>query len=381
MDKRQIHTYDVELEVLTPVIINTGEYYQLGELQPTGEKVDTVCYEAGLTIPTVYKWSQIDLTEAITHMPRGRLGSFTDEAISAISSRNNDELIGIRDELNQVAGNDNRKEVRVLETADSILSKKPLQQISRIATSPLSREAYIPGSSLKGAIRTGFLEWLRKEKHYDYYTRREEEKLGSDGMSEKKGKKSQGHKFEMEMLTDKQYNWPKSPPIPADPFKFIKVSDFVFSDEESGIEYLTNVNDSKGIPIYTAMTNSFAYSGKKITAKGTIIVNDRFFNSIKGDFEFFLKIVDDFYSANLDLIKEDITSCPLMDYIYREKYVREKEKGAFLVKLGHYIGADDHKLKVNSFRKQDEGSRKKSRVKLEGDILPGICTIKVKEIE
>lgn len=372
----KVHTYNVELEVLTPVIINTGEYYQIGELQPTNEIIETKSRFVGVTMPSVYRWSEIDLSKAILNIPQERLRAFTDKAVSAIKSReqNQDALIELRSELNNLVCDDIRREVRVLNTAKKELFWKPMQQVSKIATLPLDGKTYIPGSSIKGAFRTGYLEWLRKESNYDYFGRYSEARKSNVAWKDKRG-----FRYELEMLKGKQYPMKTNPIITDDPFKYIKISDFVFFDDEDCIAYIAGVNDRKNIPIYTAMTNSFAYSGRTVMAQGTISVDDRFFELVKDKidkFESVLDVVEDFYLSNLNLFKDDIADSPLMNSIYREKCVNEKSSGYHLIKLGHYIGAMDHQLKVDCRRYTDD-KKGGPKVKLEGGIIPGICTMRI----
>lgn len=329
--------FDAELEIITPVIINNGEKYDFCEFIPYGN----FCFKSGMQDLLLKNLSAQD----------ARI--FAQNCYSAIVKNNNEELIRIRNSLLNRKEMHSYQEGRVLPYAWGDLKTRPMQRIDKIHTSLDSGFPYIPGSSIKGAIRTAILEALRENSSQSY----------------------SGKSKEIESKILKYHK------INEDPLKGLKVSDFMLP-EEDGMIYIGKINTKREIPIYTAMTNSYAFSGRKIKAEGTISISEDFLRERFKSYEEFLSKVSCFYKNNFDqanfkkalnksdLMKKTITY--LKDNFYTNVY---------LIRLGHYIGIQNYTLKVYNEQKKSEIININGGVLPTIDqqlIVPGICFLRVR---
>lgn len=376
-------TYNVELEVLTPVIINTGESYDFGEILPTEEKVIINNRDKSLPLPELYKFYANNKVNIFGEMDSEDIKSFVNRAIPAIANRENSSLKTLRQELVLKAGSKNKVPIRILGASKKDLTDKPLQKVDKVVLSPIDMSTYIPGSSIKGALRTGFLEQLRETKNLDPWKYVQEYNgYGKDQNFTKQKKINDAKNFEMQVMTgNSKFN------VLDDPFKYVKVSDFLFSGEDA-ITYISKVGNDDKMPIYSAMTNSYVYSGKPVIAKGTISVDDRFYSAIKGlntcsDLKDILKNVKKFYCNNLEKIRCSVS--PLMNYIIQQKYLKQENTADAFIRLGHYVGIKDYTFNVKQIdppkkHPDVEINMKGGRVVLlEHGIVPGMCMLKIKE--
>lgn len=378
-----IRTYNVELEVLTPVIINNGESYDFGEILTTEEKVIINNRDTNLPLPELYKFYANNKVNIFGEMDPENIKSFVNRAIPAIANRDNASLKALRQELALETGSKNKFSIRILGEAKKDLSDKPLQKVDKVAQAPIDMSTYIPGSSIKGALRTGFLEQLRSTKNIDPWKYVQGYNgYGKDQNLPKQKKINDAKNFEMQVMTGGyKFN------VLEDPFKYIKVSDFLFSKEDA-ITYISKVGNDGKMPIYSAMTNSYVYSGKPVIAKGTISVDDKFFSAIKGlntcsDLKDILKNIKKFYCNNLEPICE--IASPLMNYIIQQKYLKQKDTSDAFIRLGHYVGIKNYTFKVKQVSPPqkhpdvDINTKGGRVVLLEHGIVPGMCMLKIKE--
>lgn len=377
----KVHTYNVELEVLTPVIINTGEYYQFWELIPTEDRRELKDYDEELPLPVIYKSYVNDMSNVFQGMDSVSVKMIVDEMTAATAKRDNLALAKVRTKLIKASGTKGKLPVRMLPKAMKCLIDKPNQQVSKVASSPLDYKPYIPGSSIKGAIRTGILEQLRKKEGIDYWdslTNGDYYYQRANLPEQRKIKDAQN--FEMEVMKGKKQDFK----VLDDPFKYLKVSDFTFSGID-GLTYIAKVGDDEKEPIYSAMTNSYAFSGKSVVARGTISVDDRFFKEINfggvSDLKGALDMMCDFYLDNINSIKNEICT-ELMRYMFSKKLVEKLHKDENLIRFGHYTGIQNYTFKVNQvsppFKAKADINKTGGRiVKLEEGVLPGICTIRI----
>ena len=389
MDKMKVHTYNVELEILTPVIINSGESYGFCELIPTREIIKSDGYDRGYNPPSVTKFYVNDTSKMFEEMSPVEVKKFIDSSVCALSGErpDNKELKKLRKEIRENTDLSSMPSAMVIGEAEGELYDKPMQSVSKAVQSPIDNRTYIPGSSIKGAIRTGLLEYLRDMCHKDYWNGLKDYNL--NWMKHKVPSQDSNTilDFEMEIMKGK-----KKFEIESDPFKYLKISDFHFSDED-GVPYIAKIGEQgrrdsrKGAPIFSAMTNCFAFSGRNIIARGTISVDEIFFSKINsnGEINSLQDILDKmgvFYQRNIQSTLSK-SSGPKMSYLSNK--ILKASANEKVIRIGHYIGIKDHTLNVKQVNppkkhhKVDINITGGRLITIEDYILPGICTIKIKE--
>ncbi len=376
-----IENYKIELDVLTPVIINSGEYYQFGELLPSDKAVVIKDYDRELPLPVIRKFYLNDMTDVFSGMSPVESAKFINKMTVAIARRDDETLIECRSRIIRQTENIKMMPIRVMKKAWRDLSAKPLQTVSKIACSPIDGKTYIPGTSLKGALRTGVLESLRKSRNIDHWASL------TDGTpswqrgnlpSQRKMKDEQN--FEMEIMKNRATEFR----ISDDPFKYLKVSDFSFSGPDA-FTYISKIGGDDEMPIYSAMTNSYAFSGKHVIARGTISVDRRFYNGLglgeNTGFQNILNLAGDFNIDNMNSILTEINT-PLMKYVYNKIYAPMIREGENIIRIGHYVGIKGCTFNVNQLNPPkgatpDINIKGGRVVKLEEGILPGMCMIRI----
>lgn len=388
-----VKNYNVELDVITPVIINNGETYDFWEYIPLPEKAG-IKNEERIDLPLIRKVLFPSIETFLKKLTPSEMNMFIKSASDAVCSNNNSVLLNRREEILNKIDKDTTFKGRFLPDAFKDLYYKPNSKVDKICTLPLSGATYIPGSSIKGSIRTAFLEALREEKGLDHW--RNVNNYNSP-RQDIKGARN----FEMEVI-----NGSDKFKIDDDPFKYLKVSDFNFEKVDK-VTYIGKIMPDES---YSAMTNSYIYGGKRVTAKGTISLDDKIFKKqgrMVDGFESILKNVDSFYwnnyeyksktannNVNLTRIKgnrsidnvlaDDNNSqkqC-LMDQVH-DKIIREHKNG-FFIRLGHYIGIQNYTFNVNQLNPpQKAKAKEKINIKggktktIEGGVIPGICLMKI----
>ena len=342
-------TYNMKLKIVTPVIINNGEYFEYCELYPT----DKLVSEAN-QVP-YYKGRQINTANLFAGLSDSEIKMFIDASSDAIYQRNNAELSILR---NRVLSKSTKEKTRIpcrfLTDAYNELKDKPYQQVSKVIQEELYGFTYIPGSSVKGAIRTALLEYLRKS---------------SEAYSEVDGKITY-KQIETKLLNSSQ--------VQDDPFKYLKISDFTFEGIE-GIQYIGKINNGTTTPIYSAMTSAYALTKTEIVAKGTIEVDPMFYKKVAGkDFNDLLDKISNFYVDNINKKTSEFRTKPMKDAY---KYLGDNWVGASTpICLGHYIGIQNYTY--NTIRTTARGPLSpdinikggKSKT-IEDGIFPGICIL------
>lgn len=354
--------YEIEMRIVTPVIINTGKFYDFCEIFPNRKNDKNNFY-------------LINVPKAINSLPPNISANNIEKATNAMyqvdSEMRNSKLRDARNNLcSSFLDKEKRREIvirplKATEDIEDSIIKNPMLQISKIADTPNNGLAYIPGSSIKGAIRTGLLEKLRAQnnitlKDIDTYDRKKVDK-----------------NFEARIYSGiDKYN------ITSDPFKYLKISDFVFEDYKTDT-YLTGINTCGESFIYTAMTSSEIFCGKSICAKGTISIDSRF--GLHNDIHRLLSDVSTFYS-------DIITQPNYLEYFnglkgrdfYNEFDEIRKSDNYYFLRLGHYCGIQNFTFNIiNSF---PQGKNKNPRINIEGGknlplidnkVPAGFCLLKV----
>lgn len=402
-----VKNYNVELDVITPVIINNGEIYDYCELIPKDKECTINDNQEKLSLPKIYYSSTSNVDFLFKGLDFKYIDEFIKKSSDALLSRNekerNDKLKSLRANLmSQRKDTKGMLPGRMLEEAHSELSEKPMQEVKKIITQGLTSYPLIPGSSIKGAIRTAYLENLRENKKLDYWSNNRT--MMNDDADRKvcyKQSRDAAKYFEKKLLIDNT-----GEDITKDPFKYLKISDFSFDGRDNMI-YVGKIDNSRRIPIYSAMTSSYAFCAKAVTAKGTISFDDEFFKQRRMDdgFESILENVDSFYWKNYKykpkiennnisttrnrgnrsltaLLADDNNSQKqrLMDQVHN-KIIKEHKNG-FFIRLGHYIGIQNYTFNVNQVCPPKKASNDininggKAKT-IEGGVIPGICLMRI----
>ena len=239
----------------------------------------------------------------------------------------------------EIINNDKSLIERVCNTSGEFTSnliKNPRADINLIFKNQITGRPYIPGSSIKGAIRTAILEDLRKKhkfdtKYYNNHKNREEYIKSTD--------------YELKIIEGKE-NARQN--VINDPFKFLKVSDFEVNDDETyfGTARIINKNgEGKGIPVYTEMTNAYCFSSKEITATGTISIDDKCYLNGKlykalFEIENIINQLNAFYNSITSTEKHN--NCINIEEFINNDY----NEGDALIRLGRYTQIESKTFKI-----------------------------------
>ncbi|MBN2532135.1 MAG: type III-A CRISPR-associated RAMP protein Csm5 [Spirochaetales bacterium] len=331
--------FNAELKIITPVIIHTGESYDFMNLLPVNSKVLSINAEKAF----LYMG-----TEAYdTFLRFIQSGSDTNKEPG---KRARDMLFAIAKEHNEVITGEHRASGGFY--AD--IEKNPYAQVLKIYKSPLTGKPYIPGSSIKGVLRTAFFEYLRKER----------------AKKEDNGYFSTAHRilspdFETQIVkgrhTNTSYNGKAEPVrhrIKKDIFRFITISDFDIPDGNilfSTVRVLNRGSDAPGIPVYTEMTESGYLDKREITGKGRITIKEDFFKALHretgNDFVSSFKTPRDVLKT-LNLFYLEITDNPEHSSYARPDTNREPDR-----KQKEYINLQN---KINKIMNTTIGSDRKN---------------------
>ncbi|MDY6969744.1 MAG: type III-A CRISPR-associated RAMP protein Csm5 [Spirochaetota bacterium] len=287
--------YNSEIRIITPLIIHNGDTYNPLELLSFKENRVSVI-RSDKIFSVMYENTRNKFFEAVDSMT-GREDKDRERSMQA-RSLIKDTALGNPDLIEYNAD--------ALPGFTSELNSNPYANVNMIFKNEIDGMPYIPGSTVKGAIRTALLESLSKQNNID--------DQGTYKSSE----------LEMRIMK----NDPNAKyQVSDDPFKFLKVSDFtVGSDEKIDIIFGTirvigKNKQQKGIPVYTEMTDAECLSmNKYYTLKGSLSIDDeglRRFTSERGISEFIsianiIESLKDFYTPILENdkhpIKKDIIS-------------------------------------------------------------------------
>ncbi|MEJ5362114.1 MAG: type III-A CRISPR-associated RAMP protein Csm5 [Spirochaetota bacterium] len=288
-------SYTVKIHIITPLIIHSGEFYSIFELLPTRDGTSIML---------------IDLNKAFNILSQGDREKFFSimDTLTTNVEKDKEKLSSARSIIQDA----------VMKNLDVIIQRvqAPPQFIKDVNTNPyaiiykifkdeLSMKPYIPGSTLKGALRTALLETLRKKNNMYPNV-----KLFKNN----KPKNFQSTDFEMQIMK-KDNNAIFD--IERDPFRFLKVSDLMFKKQTvlfDTVRVIGKGRQQKGIPIYTEMSASHYLDKDECIAEGEITIDDNglknFVNNYKlGDFlniEFIMKSLMDFNQEILNNKKHPI---------------------------------------------------------------------------
>lgn len=342
--------YRICLTALTPIVINSGDVFNYGEIVLYKDKA----YEVNLSKAAAYL-SPNDITTFVSEISQRGLSYSSSKAMARLQrlvAEHPKELIYQQLEMLPEALDDYRNACGM--------------QISRIVQDSLTRKPYIPGSSIKGSIRTAMLEALKVDKRIgdpDY---------GSFD------KRNGGKNFEAYIYNTE--NVPELFNVVKDPFKYIKVSDFQFEPQCSSMKVgIVSCNPTE---IYSAMTDAGVFHGGNpgfVRAHGTVSISSRIEESGLKDFadiEMILVKVRKFY---VDIFNKGTKNrlqkgnmIPAWNRVI-PGYSFAKDNSGYLMRLGHYSGIENVTLNV----KQD--MKVNSKIKNENVNTEGGVTVHLVE--
>lgn len=361
-------TYNVTIYCITPLIIHTGEFYSVFEVLNTRDT------------NSVFLIDMERVFSVINENERERLFGIMD-SLTAHVDNDKTKLSRVRSQLQSIVlQNSELIEQRVRTNPQFIngIQNNPYALIYKIFKDEMSGNPYIPGSTLKGALRTSILEALRKK-----YNIPDPQNMPSRSNEKNKFDTKD---FEMQIMkntTDAKFN------IEKDPFRYFKVSDLLFNKKDvvfDTIRVIGKGSRERGIPIYTEMTASYYTEKIEMIAEGTITIDkgglEKFYENNKslnfiGDIEFIKKSIKDFSDRLLNNAKHPL-----------KKDIRDSideicnAKGLLPLRLGRFtqIESKTFKIKRTDIKNNDMNiNGGVSRSLIDGKIPAGWCGIKIQQ--
>jgi len=309
--------YPLRLEILTPVIINSGKTFDYGEIVIDDED----------------NAKQINLIKAARFFSPCLLNQMVQEVSKRGSSYSESRVFPFLKRLMSEHPEIVETNLDFLSFARTRFQESPGMEISKITVDRLTGRPYIPGSSLKGAIRTALLEAMRIEK-----------KIGNPDYSTRGRNLSRN--FEAGLFSD-EFRFK----VQDDPFRDIKVSDFIL-EKDSGRLFIGEASYSP-TTIYSEMTDaSVLHESKTVVAHGTISISSRIRETgihYFDDMKMLLAKTSRFY---IDAFKGGTkTKCDkngVTDHWTQVGLLLEAvtNNGGYPLRVGHYSGIENMTLNV-----------------------------------
>ncbi len=362
-------TYKISLYSITPLIIHTGEFYNINEILPTKDERSVLL---------------IDMDKAFSAMNQKEREQFFNlmDSLTANNEKDKDKLLKARSMFQSIALQNPEIIIQRVHANPAFIkdvNNNPYANIYKIFKDEISNKPYIPGSTLKGALRTAILESIRKKnknKEPNY-------KLTKND----RPKRFETKDFEMQIMKDDK---DAIFDIKSDPFKYIKVSDVIFNTQTvlfDTVRVIGKDAKQKGIPIYTEMTSSYYTDKSECIAEGEITVDDKGlqsfyttnkFGSFIGDIEFVKQSIQDFSNYILSNKKHPVNK-EVKDTI--ENLC--KSKGLIPLRLGRFTQIESKTFKIirKDARPQDINiAGGVSRSLVHGEIPAGWCGLKIEKL-
>lgn len=361
-NKEQWINHKIQIEILTPVIINTGEYYEYGELFLLGDKLYKVNLNNLLKIMDLQ--TRTEYIETVTKGISSRDKKY-DKAAKALVLKtlreNNDKISLIFS-----------RPMGYLQSGKNLIENKPFQIIDKNCIKKINDKPYIPGSSIKGSLRTAIIQSL-----LNHQTISKNDYIDSTGF---KRKYVQTKKFESKIMK-------VSDKVTDDPFKYIKVSDFEF-ESKSSVNILGEIlisTKKDPLPVYTTMTEASCYSDSKITLTGTISISTKLkkiysleqFTNINN----IIDALNDYYIDNFNNKAKQLPIGPrnLMVKIIEDNVTSTKG----LIRIGRFSGIEnityniqqDMSINTKIYNEDINIEGGESYPLIENKFLPGYCLI------
>ncbi|HPZ06884.1 MAG TPA: type III-A CRISPR-associated RAMP protein Csm5 [Candidatus Eremiobacteraeota bacterium] len=211
---------------------------------------------------------------------------------------------------------------------DSIKTKKPEMAVKSHIKDDLTGTPYIPGSSVKGAIRTAFLyNVLRKDKNHIKKQMEEWIKETKGGSWEGKKRLERNFKYANFLSKPFQGNYERANDAQKDLFKFLSVQDFFPSEDCMSL----NLVDTYSMYSYKGYRTVYETINKGTLLEGNINVNDKLFHD---KFRYIISW-DNASSMNIRNLFQMI-NCFTMDILEREVWFFENLKGTYPVKVREF---------------------------------------------
>jgi CRISPR type III-A-associated RAMP protein Csm5 len=229
-----------------------------------------------------------------------------------------------------------RRNVFEIEKILSFKKERALKEINRlrirkIFRDSVTKEPYIPGSTIKGALRTAILNFLFRDGNKNSFTDKEFNEI-------------------LNCIPKKEYEEILSTDSAKDLMRFIKVSDFypVSYEERIGISYNFNPKkEGNSIPIQIEYLNSGSF-------KGEILIYPEYVKEIFEDCEFnidkenIIKALKHHYET---VYKRERKLFNLRIPMNKEEIEDYKTKHQSIIKLGFHAGALSKTINDDKVRK------------------------------
>lgn len=258
--------YNASIRIITPIIIHNGQQYDLWDLMPHPKNPQDL-------------WI-INPALAYVSLPddeKKKFDAIVDEMSNKKGENIKEKMNMLRNMLHSRVINNPSiivNQAKALENFFEELEKNPHAEIRKIYKEPLTNRCYIPGSSVKGMIRTAVLEAIRKKKNLIPKIN-----LKTDVRRGKVNIKAALNFEDIIMLGRKRNK------VYDDPFKFLHVSDFIIEKTDTIFGTIRVTSRRAKIPVYTEMTGCELLQEKEYIAKGSIVIYDnkmkRFFSEFK----------------------------------------------------------------------------------------------------
>lgn len=243
--------------------------------------------------------------------------------------------------------------------------------INKTAYNQHNNMPYIPGSSLKGSLRTAYLTALAVNNNIREYWKNELDKKelkDSEMVYKLIGKRKIADKLETKLLNLKE----GKDKISSDPFRMVKVSDFLpVGDISTKIVYAVNKKKEKSDKT-TLADKGGVYQIFEVIQPGTIFEGTLNINKPEKASGINLQItVDDLKSSlnkfYIPMLEAEITTLKALDIpvplinIINSKFKGQINRTAFIIRLGRHSGAEAVTIEGNRYIKIMQGQGKPSK--------------------
>ena len=320
---------NIRLHILSPVHIGCGEVYE-----PTSFVIDP---ERNILI-------SFDPNEFIKHLDSNEKSEFMritgKGTISSIIelyrfiSNKRQKIKGREIEIAKGIA-DRYREVKALKSTNSrkIMQELNKFEINRTSFNPLYNKPYIPGSSLKGALRTGYLSMLACAGGDDEELRKFVFEQSYHPSNPIRGRKKAGP-FEEELLGGS---------FSTDPFRLLKVSDLLPRDGNVKTKIIYAINWKKGTDkkgrgpsqVFEVLLSGSVFAGtihiqSPVDGSGIAKPIEK---------ELFLRVVHKHYAR---VYKEEKKYAEKTGFQMPKlgDFAERQKKTAFLVRIGRHSGAE-----------------------------------------
>jgi len=311
--------YKITLDILTPIVINNGESYELFELYPYGDGISGTSFGWVLNVPKM-----------LGNMKPAKVEELNRLSCRAVANHDKDAEKEVRNLFQEAVKESGMKELgrrpcTFLPNAKERLRSNPFLEVQRHTTKPMTEKPYIPGSSLKGALRTAILESERKKGQATPFRNQKAKDFEAQLMD------LSGNKFFVQQ----------------DPFKYLKVSDFEIQGNSRTVVGLVKAGGK--VPVYTAMTDAGCLKGfgTSVVAEGTITIDCRAPQFLR--MPAIKEAVKAFYALNMNRKLshcDEFVNPQKSEFLQREQVL--ENEGWVLLRLGHYSGIENMSFNVDN---------------------------------